>query len=457
MVDLSKLNTFFRHGIPPLTERVGSKSKPSVSKEKHDDCTLIEGDFGFFPDDELCRQDTPGMWYLVSLKKGKNPWGSESDIQGIVKIVLETAISVVGFEGEIECFNELSIFDLRPDIWIVCNGGVPIGVVKVKKPGGALESPYVQGQLFDYMLRLQSFFGIKNVFGILTSYDQWRICWLPLSDQAAAATSSAALGTEHAREIETQIVVPERVLQGSKFFAWDDEDLPRALCTVILKMYSSPRSQVSLVDKNRPYIVIDQDQWSWGTISVGNESDLKHSSLPTANKFTLLADLRDGADGRVWRACTDSGLGCCIKFPTGTQHQGIDEVSEESQLQQLRQEEANWHKAYGERSARVTTLSNRPALIMKYLRPLELNDGELTTENLEAVKTAIEEFAAKGLRHDDLALRHLGLLSPAPKKKGSPKQEEGPGTVVLFDLGRVSEEADTTLAVQEMLSQLNLA
>eukprot|EP00977_Amphora_coffeiformis_P000444 scaffold112_cov196-Amphora_coffeaeformis.AAC.11 len=132
----------------------------------------------------------------------------------------------VGLEGRVECFNELSIFDLRPDIWIVCNGGVPIGVVEVKKTAidnedETLHSPFVQGQLFDYMLRLQSFFGLQHVFGILSTYEQWRICWMPRSERAAMATSASA-PTHDPKDHEaenTHTVVPERVLHGSsKFF-----------------------------------------------------------------------------------------------------------------------------------------------------------------------------------------------------------------------------------------------
>lgn len=266
-----------------------------------------------------------------------------------------------------------------------------------------------------------------------------------------ATSMTAQAAEEHETEIQT--VVPERVLHGSKFFAWDDENLPRVLCTVILKMYHAPRSEVRLIDKNRPYIIMDETQWSWGKIVVEDESNLYHSVLPSANKFTLLADLREGADGRVWRACTDSGLGCCIKFPMRTQS-GKEEVTEREQLAQMQDEAANWHKAYGVNSARVVTLSGRPALIMRYLRPLELRDGNLTGENQVAVKTAIEKFASNGLKHDDLALRHLGILSP-PKKSRVQGVEPEP-EVVLFDLGRVSEAADPTVAVADMMTQLNL-
>jgi hypothetical protein len=126
----------------------------------------------------------------------------------------------------------------------VCAGGVPIGVVQVKKPGNdILLNPLVVGQLFDYMLRLQSYFGLEHVFGLVSTYEKWRVCWLPLSESAATATSTTEAEDEDASETHT--VVPERVLHGGSLCAWDDENLPRILCTTILKMYNSPRSQVS--------------------------------------------------------------------------------------------------------------------------------------------------------------------------------------------------------------------
>lgn len=129
-------------------------------------------------------------------------------------------------------------------------------------------------------------------------------------------------------------------------------------------------------------------------------------------------------------------------------------VSEVDQLKQIQEEATNWRKAYGDKSARVTTLCGRPALIMRYLRPLELEDGTLSGENLSAVKTAIEKFASKGLRHDDLAIRHLGVLSPPKKSRMQGAEPEA--EVVLFDLGRVNEATDPVVAVADMMAQLNL-
>lgn len=123
-------------------------------------------------------------------------------------------------------------------------GESSIGVVEVKKPGngGALQNPYVQGQIFDYMLRLKSFFGLEHVFGILSSYKEWRIYWLPSSNVAAGAMTIPVPGQEK----KAKTVVPPRLLHGSRIFVWHDKALLRVLCTTILKMYHSLRSPVQL-------------------------------------------------------------------------------------------------------------------------------------------------------------------------------------------------------------------
>ena len=45
------------------------------------------------------------------------------------------AIVTLGLQTTLHCFNELSIFGIRPDIWVIQTSyGNPIGVVEVKKP-----------------------------------------------------------------------------------------------------------------------------------------------------------------------------------------------------------------------------------------------------------------------------------------------------------------------------------
>lgn len=69
-----------------------------------------------------------------------------------------------------------------------------VGVVQATTPyKGILDDKHLLGCEFDSMMRLKSYFGLKHVFGIITTYEEWRIVWLPdASDVARADTSHKA-------------------------------------------------------------------------------------------------------------------------------------------------------------------------------------------------------------------------------------------------------------------------
>lgn len=100
------------------------------------------------------------IWAYLGSNKALH-WATESDIQGYVKLVIRDAITAAGLDTELTCFNELGIFRLRLDIWILFEQkGIPIGVIEVKKPDSKImNSKRLHGQIYDYMLRLRHFFG----------------------------------------------------------------------------------------------------------------------------------------------------------------------------------------------------------------------------------------------------------------------------------------------------------
>jgi hypothetical protein len=386
-------------------------------------------------------------------------WGSESDIQGFVKTVLGDAIVAAGLKHKLRCFNELSVFSIRPDIWIVVNEcGVPVGVCEVKAPGrSVMKNDIVHGQIFDYMLQLRSFHGLTHVFGIVSTYKQWRIYWLndencinaaasAILQPPAGAISASVKERKENEEKSTKLDFDpsNRVVWGSKIYEWSDSDLPRALCSVLLKMYSSPYCEVKLLDLNRPYIVIDGSQWSWSTFRFGNSPDtfLNYSKMPTkqSSKFILLRDLRAGADGRVWMACTEAGLVGVLKFP---KHNDLAEADLEATV---------WREVWGQAGARAVSLANHAALLMPYVEPvpLDANGQPIELSQIEtSVRAAVQRMAEAGYCHKDLHWRHVGKF---PKPSNSDDQFE----IVLFDLGRV-EKMESAAAVLFMLDSLKLS
>lgn len=176
----------FLDGLPPLGQKLGSSSDP-VENLTHEPAELREKIFRVLQDIEW--HPAPATWTLH--RSTEFNWGSEADIQTFVQAVIADAIEAAGLRGVLTAARELSMFRLRPDIWVVVTkNGVPIGIVEVKKPGAKiLESSSVFGQTYDYLLRLKSFHGLKFVFGIVATYNEWRIFWLPESDAIAAAVT----------------------------------------------------------------------------------------------------------------------------------------------------------------------------------------------------------------------------------------------------------------------------
>ncbi len=185
---------------------------------------------------------------------------------------------------------------------------------------------------------------------------------------------------------------------------------------------------------------MNQAQWFWARVP-STLKDVDDASMPTrrATRFFLLRDLRGGADGRVWRACTTSGTGCAIKFCTRS--------SVIDQTQRLEAEAEVWRAAWGVKGVRVATLVGEPALVMPYARAVK---KPVSGQAEQQVREAIHRMASSGYCHEDLDWRHVGRLRLRQQRR-----------VVFFDLARVSpvdtrEPESATAAKAKMLNALGL-
>lgn len=130
-------------------------------------------------------------------------WQNEIGVQMLVKDVLEDVVRIIGLRDQITIAPELTIQSARADMWILANRGIPIGVVEVKRPPttrhshSVLDNENVLGQLFDYMKRLENFFGLQNIFGILTNYESWRLCWFAEGGEAALSSTLPSTLPDH--------------------------------------------------------------------------------------------------------------------------------------------------------------------------------------------------------------------------------------------------------------------
>ena len=51
-----------------------------------------------------------------------------------------------------------------------------------------MDNKVAHGQIYDYMKRLRQFHGLDHIFGILTTYNEWKVFWLNDCDEAAVVT-----------------------------------------------------------------------------------------------------------------------------------------------------------------------------------------------------------------------------------------------------------------------------
>ena len=87
-------------------------------------------------------------------------------------------------EGTLNYQKEYSIAAVRPDLILSYPLRMfPFGIVEIKLPDqNIMKSKSMWGQTYDYLRVLHEKYGVKQPFGIMTTYKEWRFCWLPESD-----------------------------------------------------------------------------------------------------------------------------------------------------------------------------------------------------------------------------------------------------------------------------------
>ncbi len=161
----------------------------------------------------------------------------------------------------------------RTDLAVVKLGQVRAvtGAVEVKKPPVTGQKSFdmddVQ-QIVQYMYDLRVCHGVRFVFGILTTYTEWRVLWLEDSDEAIKATSVkdylTMCGTSPPVSPNDDTVtpgdvrlaeVPETlVVHKSKIYHYNDPELVSVLRTVLFKWAFTPCDNVGgFLQKRRRY------------------------------------------------------------------------------------------------------------------------------------------------------------------------------------------------------------
>jgi hypothetical protein len=233
----------------------------------------------------------------------------------------------------------------------------------------------VLGELYDFMLQLPNFCGVKRVFGILATFEAWRVYWLPGADSDTEASKTerqtgvrksfetptkgkrednedggsppgltpskrnpvvhiveedGAITKNNAKkgywkEVETIATKDSsemsRVMHGSKVYCWDEggDQALRAVAGALCKMARAGHQPFcDPFDKldERAVLCFEKGEggifWSHVKHLSGRGNWVQYGDPP--NCLYAIEDLGRGADGRVWLMCSHGGAVCVLKF-----------------------------------------------------------------------------------------------------------------------------------------------
>ena len=480
-----------RPGLPPLGNYTSTGTAAGSTSVKYAPPTTILKEFG--------------LW-SVAWVRGKRAairmrerrlfdYSTEADIERLACMVLEDIIQGLGVGEALSLRSQVTVLGgLRPDVYVLAvsmaGGTVPVGVGEVKKSSAEaqqdVDNGHALGQLAEYMSILRDQHGVEHVFGIISTYSRWRICWLPESEAVATSTTPPAafrkavevldpveklcprapveLGVTpasprqsggDARLNEPELLMePEPELEPepkaantpltlhcSRIYGSDDPEIVPALATALLKMLSTPfrapppraqpGSMTTFVSSSSSTVarkaVPEGFTLKWGAVSANR-----------ATSFYLLESLGDGRDGQVRLAASTGGRVCVLKFLKNGNDGG------KASLADAQKEAVLWKTVWG-LHANSVMLAGRPTVVMPYLAPIK-NEEWNDEATCSLVVAAVGRMAKAGLHHDDLKRRHVGLFL-----------HDGVLEAAFFDLSAVSAaRPDNATARSRMLEALGL-
>jgi hypothetical protein len=358
-------------------------------------------------------------------------WSNEQDVQGIVKIVLEelilstSCLKAASEAGKLSCRSECmaGVSGERADFWVVRIDELPVGVVEVKTPvDGILDHKAVHAQIAGYMVLLKEMYGLEEVFGIETSYRQWRITWLSNEKTVKLAAATKVDPTETTTRTllpPSDIAIPTAVdgadagaggantedadvfavtLYGSPVIEWDNATLIDTLATALVKMYVANRVLPEKAGGKRSRLTLCAES-PFLTERAITILDTRNARLPGAQELCIIGDLQGGRDGRVWLVSTFHGVLGVVKFVQG----GLKDTADN--------EAEMWRNLWNVK-ADVKMLWYRWALVMPFFYPLtwfQQTVAKIGDDVSKAVIDALSVVRSKGYRHMDPKPNNVGL------------------------------------------------
>ena len=439
-------------GLPPLPKSDVSVSKPSYGKHKFELESVVCVNDGVIGIPSCCKisefEDLPSIIWKQTVKDETQkygriltPWNGEVGIESFVFQVITDIVTLLKLNSTVKVCRQVKITLVKHTAGIIFmefNGRL-IGICEVKQPSFDKSDLHkldenLQNQISNYLLQLRNIYGVQTPIAIISTYNEWLICFLresfdymksnELFDSFAPPAVSSAPPSEKG----------VTMLHTSEVFPYDSVYLIEVLASTIYKMYHSvvipPVSLVgSLNNEARKFGFVNKDGFVWRVLPASLQSLSYEMPTETITDFFFIQDFHGGKDGRVWLAITDTGkLAVC-------------KISEDRCYEK---EALCWNKISGSNLAYTTTLLKANALIMPFVFHAHMENGRIifrpfgskwslgdctvddvrysdipgafdpTLEHyykqpLLVAEKALTDMANAGYKHCDLEWRHVGL------------------------------------------------
>ncbi|KYQ89781.1 hypothetical protein DLAC_09748 [Tieghemostelium lacteum] len=431
-------------GLPKLNSMSLSKSRPSINSS-HNPAKISVKELPIFDNLKIIKNFPSLIWCLYYATNNSLKWASENDISQLVVTVLRDVIQSLELASKITCQSEVTVNGLIPDIWVLTYDGIPIGVVEVKKPSNVdpteaneeMENLQVHGQIYDYMLLLSRTYGQKNVFGIVSTYAQWRCYWLydTFIDMAESVSKPNIMLPyipipliKGSNKKDSTFTPMSREFFATKVYNYNNPDLLKLLANVIYHMYNTGFVHIDLIKKTH-FINALEDSMIWVKFSSPLAYNFKFPNLGSIQKVFLIQDLGGGAHGKVWLSCDQKGNVFVLKF---FKNHFNNNAENESLL---------WKKIWGIET-KVRIFINNKSLMMPYLKPLSEEDWDDTKIQI-CINESVKKFISAGYYHLDIKKEHFG------------KYQSKPGNlhIVFFDLSSVKNITNESMQSKKLYHQ----
>jgi hypothetical protein len=202
------------HGFRPLTGIASVSAAPPSTSSHFPVAEIVEGVFRSVSFEAL-PPVSPDVGAACWASDNKQPlqWASEADIGYFVRRVMEDIFQELGLKSSMVFVAEVKKFFTKPDFFLKVQG--PVGAIEVKKPygddsrrGSILADAGVLGEVFDQLMHLKNEWMVAAPFVLVTSYNEWRVCWL--NDDASNALAAKECVFASIEQVHPEVSTPAK-------------------------------------------------------------------------------------------------------------------------------------------------------------------------------------------------------------------------------------------------------